>query len=121
SGGRTLSRLLTPSKLVLVAGTVAAPAAVWIDLGAVGTLGPDCPGCSGRWELFPFPPGAAGLACRLRSAGEVSFLSDWITAAAVALEARAGSADRECQPSTPIADATQRSPGRPNLVQQFRA
>jgi hypothetical protein len=59
-----------------VEGMAAAPALVWIELGAVGSLVPDCPGCSGRWYWLPLPVGAIGLACRVRRGAEMSFLSD---------------------------------------------
>src|SRR6266516_235938 len=96
SGGRTPSRLLTPSKFVVVEGMVAAPRVVWIDFVAVGTLVPDCPGCSGRCDWLPLPLGATGLECIVLSGGDVSLLSGWITVGAPGAPASAGRPVRAC-------------------------
>ena len=96
SGGRTRSILLIPSKFVLVEGMAAAPTVLWIELGAVGILVPDCPGRSGRCDWFPLPLGATGLACIVRRAGDVSFLSDWMTVGVLGAAAIAGRLKRAC-------------------------
>src|ERR1700674_877692 len=116
SGGRTASRLFTPSKLVLVAGMATAPGLVWTGPAEDGPLLFELLGRSARYPWLPLLFGPTWPSCSSRRGADRSFFSDLMTIGPPGAAAAAGRLERVWPPRTSMARVALRIRDRTNCL-----